>query len=49
VKTFRSQSNEVGFSVEDNGSGLAPEYRQHLFEPFVSTTGMGFIVTLPTG
>jgi len=41
VKTFRSQSNQVGFSVEDNGAGLAPEYRQHLFEPFVSTTGMG--------
>jgi C4-dicarboxylate-specific signal transduction histidine kinase len=47
VKTFQTQSHEVGFSIEDNGSGLAPEYRQHLFEPFVTTktadkgTGLG--------
>jgi two-component system C4-dicarboxylate transport sensor histidine kinase DctB len=48
VTTFRSlNSNEAGFKVEDNGSGLAPEYRQHLFKPFMSTkttekgTGLG--------
>lgn len=43
VTTFRSL-NSAGFKVEDNGSGLAPEYRQHLFEPFMSTgkgTGLG--------
>ena len=46
VKTWR-QNGDNGFSVEDNGPGLAPEYRQHLFIPFVSTkttekgTGLG--------
>ncbi len=47
VKTFQTQPHEVGFSIEDNGSGLDPEYRQHLFEPFITTktadkgTGLG--------
>jgi C4-dicarboxylate-specific signal transduction histidine kinase len=40
VTTFRSL-NSAGFKVEDNGSGLAPEYRQHLFKPFMSTTDKG--------
>jgi C4-dicarboxylate-specific signal transduction histidine kinase len=45
VKTFQTQHSDIGFSIEDNGSGLDPEYRIHLFEPFVSTkkrgTGLG--------
>lgn len=46
VKTW-CHDGESGFSVEDNGPGLSPEYRNHLFLPFVSTkptktsTGLG--------
>jgi C4-dicarboxylate-specific signal transduction histidine kinase len=47
VKTFGTPSQKVGFSIEDNGAGLAPEYREFMFKPFVSTkaiehgTGLG--------
>ncbi|MEN8219416.1 MAG: ATP-binding protein [Pseudomonadota bacterium] len=47
VKTFGAPSQKVGFSIEDNGAGLAPEYREFMFKPFVSTktiehgTGLG--------
>ncbi len=30
---------EVEFAVEDEGSGIAPEVRQRLFQPFASTKG----------
>lgn len=46
VTTFQTQQ-EIGFKVEDNGTGLSPKYRSHLFEPFVTTkttehgTGLG--------
>ena len=31
----------VEFCVSDNGSGIAPEIRDHLFEPFVTTKAKG--------
>ena len=30
---------EVEFAVEDEGPGIAPEVREHLFQPFVSSKG----------
>jgi len=48
--TFDPDAQEVKISVTDNGAGLAPEARAHLFEPFYSTkgqrgTGLGLAVT----
>lgn len=44
------QRDAIELSVEDNGPGVAPEIRDHIFEPFVTTkgqrgTGLGLAVT----
>lgn len=46
---FRARSEaEMLITVLDNGSGVAPEHQQHLFEPFFTTssegTGLGLYV-----
>jgi two-component system nitrogen regulation sensor histidine kinase GlnL len=38
-RAFRSAPLEV--KVQDNGPGVAPELREHLFEPFVTTKSFG--------
>ncbi len=30
-----TEPNRAGFQVEDDGPGIAPEQRKHLFQPFV--------------
>jgi C4-dicarboxylate-specific signal transduction histidine kinase len=51
VKTWRREGRGSGFSVEDNGPGLVPEYRQQMFVPFVSTksteqgSGLGLYIS----
>jgi signal transduction histidine kinase len=38
--TARARSrDEVEFAIEDEGSGIAPEIRERLFQPFASTKG----------
>jgi two-component system, NtrC family, sensor kinase len=47
-----SKANLVYFAVEDNGSGISPDYLPHVFEPFFTTkdegkgTGLGLSVSL---
>jgi signal transduction histidine kinase len=41
VRAARRGEDRVGIEVEDNGGGIAPEVRDSLFEPFVSTKGVG--------
>src|SRR5262249_32461394 len=36
----RAPGNEVVLAVEDDGPGIAPEVRAHLFEPFSSSKGV---------
>jgi signal transduction histidine kinase len=43
-------SKSLQILVEDDGPGIAPEYREHIFEPFFTTkkdvgTGLGLWVT----
>lgn len=38
VKTFSYSPKKVGFKIEDNGAGLAPEYRELMFKPFSTKT-----------
>ncbi len=51
VQTFRRKGGVSGFSVEDNGPGLAPEYKDQMFIPYVSTkstekgTGLGLYIS----
>ena len=51
VKTWRRKGGSCGFSVEDNGPGLSPEYQKQMFVPFVSTkstekgTGLGLYIS----
>lgn len=51
VKCWRRHGGGSAFSVEDNGLGLPPEYRQKIFTPFVSTkptekgTGLGLFIS----
>jgi two-component system NtrC family sensor kinase len=48
--TARASSDGVALSVEDDGPGVAPDVRERLFEPFVTTkevgqgTGLGLAV-----
>ncbi|HET9959666.1 MAG TPA: ATP-binding protein [Polyangiaceae bacterium] len=48
----RNRENDVVIEVVDNGVGISPESRPHLFEPFFSTkppdqgTGLGLFVSL---
>ncbi len=41
--SFDPHSNRVRFGISDTGSGISPEDKSHLFEPYFSTkkTGMG--------
>lgn len=41
VEASRDAEGHVVFAVEDEGPGIRPEVRDHLFEPFVSTKGEG--------
>lgn len=46
----RIRHNEVAITIIDNGSGIAPEDLEHIFEPFYSTkgkfgTGLGLSIT----
>jgi signal transduction histidine kinase len=51
VEVTRGEGERVVVSVTDTGPGIAPEVRDHLFEPFVTTkpagegTGLGLAVT----
>jgi signal transduction histidine kinase len=47
---FVHSSNEAQITVSDNGPGIEPEWREHIFEAFTSTkgqrgTGLGLAVT----
>jgi PAS domain S-box-containing protein len=50
VKSFPADAAEVGFSVEDTGTGIAPEEIDRIFEPFFTTktdgrgTGLGLSI-----
>jgi signal transduction histidine kinase len=48
VRIAARSEREVGIAVEDNGPGIAPDVRQRLFEPYVSTktegTGLGLAI-----
>ena len=43
-----SQDNQVWFSIQDNGKGMAPEVQEKIFHPFFTTkdkgTGLGLAV-----
>lgn len=41
VEASRTPDGGVILAVEDSGSGVAPEIREHLFEPFMSSKGEG--------
>ncbi|MFZ5979044.1 MAG: sensor histidine kinase [Candidatus Zixiibacteriota bacterium] len=50
ISVTRSPENRVAVSITDNGSGIAEENLQHIFEPFYSTkgqfgTGLGLSIT----
>jgi len=51
VVCWRHARGGCGFSVEDNGPGLPPEYKQKMYTPFVSTkptekgTGLGLFIS----
>jgi two-component system C4-dicarboxylate transport sensor histidine kinase DctB len=51
VRCWRMHDDYCAFAVQDNGPGLAPEYREQLFTPFVSTkstekgTGLGLFTS----
>ena len=41
VVTVRQRPNEVEISVADNGPGIPPEQRAHIFDPFFSKRSGG--------
>jgi signal transduction histidine kinase len=41
VRAARLSEDRVRIQVEDNGPGIAPEVKDRLFEPFVTTKGVG--------
>jgi signal transduction histidine kinase len=49
--TTRDLGNEVEIRVRDNGTGIAPEFREELFQPFFTTkptgegTGLGLSIS----
>jgi signal transduction histidine kinase len=49
--TTRDLGNEVEIRVRDNGTGIAPEFREKLFQPFFTTkptgegTGLGLSIS----
>ena len=51
IKTIRSADGMVEVSVTDSGPGLAPDIREKLFQPFVTTkpTGMGVGLSICRG
>jgi two-component system sensor kinase FixL len=48
IRTMRLSDHEIAVAVQDTGPGLAPQVREKLFSPFVSTkkTGMGLGLSL---
>ena len=46
--TTKDLGNEVEIRVRDNGTGIAPEFREKLFQPFFTTkpTGEGTVLGL---
>jgi len=51
VRCWRTADGRYALSVQDNGPGLPPQYREHLFTPFVTTkpsekgTGLGLFTS----
>jgi two-component system NtrC family sensor kinase len=49
--TTRDLGNQVEIRVRDNGTGIAPEFREKLFQPFFTTkptgegTGLGLSIS----
>ena len=50
IRSFIKNDNHIGMEIEDNGTGIAPELLDHIFEPFFSTkdsqkgTGLGLSI-----
>ena len=38
---FLAENNELEVVIQDTGKGIAPEYMDHIFDPFFSTKGEG--------
>ena len=45
--TTRDRGDEVEIRVRDNGTGIAPEFREKLFQPFFTTKPTGEGTGLP--
>ena len=48
IRTFLNRNDGIGFEIEDNGRGIAPEVMNRLFEPYFTTkidgTGLGLSI-----